>query len=128
MGDFDENTPPTSPQRSIQLLALATFREDVQKLTDALARGRVSKTLFVEFSASVDRLYRAYYDRTGALRDTTMADPDKTPVDFSRSLEWHLRGGTQLSPLPQPYAELEWEVEFEVDDSDIIDTSQDREE
>lgn len=119
--DFNEDTPPTHPQRTVQLLALVSFREDVQRFVDALAAGEVSKMLFVDFSAGVERLYRAYYDRTGALRDVTPADPDKTPVDFTRSLEWHLHGGTRVRPLPQAYAELEWDVEFEVDDSDVVD-------
>lgn len=122
MGEFDEDTPPTNPQRSIQLLALVAFREDVQRFVDALAAGRVSKMLFTELSVGIHRLYRAYYDNTGELRDVSPSPEDKTPVDFSRSLEWHLRGGTRVHPLPRALAEVNWS---EIDDTDIVDIEED---
>jgi len=37
----DDDTPPTNPRRSVQLLSLVDFKEAAQRVIDAVARGRV---------------------------------------------------------------------------------------
>jgi len=112
----DDDTPPTNPRRSVQLLSLVDFKEAAQRMIDAVARGRVERAHFVELSIIVHRLHRACIDEHGQPRyPTPLGDDDKTPVDFARSRDWHLRGDTVVAPLPSPiaesgYEELDWPV------------------
>lgn len=120
MGNRDD-TPPTNPRRSVQLLSLLDFKESAQRVIDAVARGRPNRALFVELSTVVHRLHRACIDEHGRPRYATpLTDDDKTPVDFARSGDWHLRGDTVVAPLPSPVAESGFE-EFAAPSSSGLD-------
>lgn len=112
----EDDTPPTNPRRSVQLLTLVEFKESAQRVIDAVARGRAERAHFVELSVLVHRLHRACLNEHGQPRyPTPLGDDDKTPVDFARSRDWHLRGDTVVAPLPSPvaesgYEELNWPV------------------